>query len=283
MTAHTNSNTDPKTNSWGDHSTSNDKQSKNYLVFWIAGIFLVAFGLFIPRLLSVNAWDSEEQVPKIARPNGKIEEPGISAEGILVGRSTLDSISGPILLEHYPKSLEKIPRFDVRPGESAQLHFERDNPWYEGFANQQVLSTFNCGSFAVGPMIGLHPSDFVDAVSKPPFPNPMQVILKDFFFEVAGADCSPSRSVAESLDVMIRNNEIRKNDVVCFFSGNSKGEFVHTARIARIGPELLLLSKMGRRGPIMLTNLKFLFRHYPQTSHIKVYRFRPGKAPVEST
>ena len=128
-------------------------------------------------------------------------------------------------------------------------------------------------------MIGLKPSDYVDAVSKPPFQNPMKIILKDFFHEVANIEYDETGATAEQLASVIR-----KNDVICFYSAEGQqSEFIHTARISHVGPETLLLSKMGRRGPVMLTNMKFLMRHYPQTKFVKVYRFRPSNKSGDST
>lgn len=252
---------------WGDSpvSTANEGHwGKKCLV--ICPI-LVLIGLACAALVD---WDASDHSPKIARPPENQIMDGVSFDQLSVKQTVLKTPSGPILLQHYPTHFSKIPKFEVLPDEVAEPYFDANNPWCEGFNDGNVLATFNCAAFAVGFDIDLSPGDMLDAAPLYGYPNAVEVVFREYYQQVAtvwrhGSKVHPSLEEAK----------IRVGDVVCFLNDqNGTRHYAHLARVHSLDGEAMFLSKMGRRGPILSTNLNFLLRHYSKTNKLLFYRVK---------
>ena len=258
---------------WGDESLSGDslerkeRSSKPRILLFIGGCLSVSL-----TLLLLLPGQKKVVGHKFARPPEMKVDDGISFDNQRVAQTILKTASGSILLQHYPFQMELIPKFEVFAGEFAQLHFEPNNPWYEGYHEQKVLATFNCHAFAIGSDIGLTPSDLLEAIPLQQFPNPLTTALTEFYNAVASV---PVNMLAEDLQSMI--GKIQPGDVVCLVNNSgTQREYIHMARIESVGKEIRFLSKMGRQGPVLLTNLQFLLRHYAKTNGVEIYRLKPS-------
>lgn len=193
---------------------------------------------------------------------------GMSFDFVRVQQSLLKTKAGMVLVQHYPKKWEAIPEFEVMPGEIAEVHFEPDSAWHEGMAEGRFLTTFNCGTFVLGDDVGLTPDDMVDFVPRYGYPNPFRTLLDAYYRPV----------MKVSLDELVGNVDsffFQKGDVFCFVKDNGESQgIIHAARLQDSQSELMFLSKMGRRGPILSTNLNFLLRHYSESNKFEVYRLR---------
>ena len=234
-------------------------------------LFLTGLGCLFTYLVMVIAMPLPSEAhlrdpSRNSRPSERALADGLSFDGVPVKQVALQFESGEALVQLYPTNFEPFPKFEVYSNEYAKLHAEKNNPWYEGFERGQFLTTYNCVAFAVGRDVGLEPGDHVDPIAQQGFESPLAIILRDRYEQVASFD----RGNFDRIE-----KEIEPGNVICFWKTDGRTEHaVHVARAHAELDEMRLLSKMGRRGPVLLTNLKFLVRHYSQTSVIRIYRLR---------
>lgn len=241
----------------------------------IFGFLSLIAGTFVWSAWSKTSKDRptiSEIRQQVTLPEVKIGK-AISFDGVLVDQVYLQTAKEKILLEKYPVAFEPIAgAVTAGEGEIAEKFYQEDSHWYEGYDRQMVQTSFNCGTFAVGDFIGLHPTDVLDGVDRPGFGNPMQIVLDTFFEKIDSfpVDANFDSSLIES------NLDLHENDIISFVETRSpKLMFVHSGRILRTGKQNLVLSKVGRRGPILLANLRLLLRIYP-CSEIQIHRIRPN-------
>lgn len=131
---------------------------------------------------------------------------------------------------------------------------ESGNPWCRNGTKPD--SGFNCHAHAVGDLIGLTPDDWLDGgVSKlTGNTNPMQVVLDNFFREVA-------------------SNDLREGDVVSLVKNGPDGvEYIHSGRIVNENGRVMIASKLGE-GPLVVALLSVYEKEYEGLfDTIKVFR-----------
>lgn len=238
--------------------------------FCSLSIFAFAYVVFF-------AGETELSFPATEKIRQRVELPEItlgmatSFDGVAVQQSYLQSPRERIFLERYPVAFEPI-EGAVTPeeGEIAEPFFEPDSHWYQGFDNGLCQTSFNCGTFAVGDFLGLEPTHVLDGVYREGYGNPLQNILDEYFDKVIDV------RLEENFDPKSFENrtDLQVNDVVCFLETRSPiPMFAHAGRVIKVDGSQQFLSKMGRRGPVMKTNLKTLLRIY-DCNRIQVFRFR---------
>lgn len=262
-------------NRWGDEPYSDRRQTTPNR-FGLASIFrakILIPGLIVAATAAAIGYAFVQRGPErpANRPAETALSDGISSDGIPVQRSVLHCLEGDVLLEHFPKKFEPTHGFAIpREGEYATLFSEEDKAWYTGFERGMVLTSFNCGAFAVGPFVGLTVEDVVDGIDRQEYGNPMEVVLKSYFEQIGTYNLRHPDGKAS----FERNDQLQDNDVVCFVDPTGPSLLhVHAGRIKQQDGRNLVLSKFGRRGPILLADLPFVARHYPSVE-LRVFRYR---------
>ncbi len=216
------------------------------------------------------------QTLKVSRPPNRLPEtklgPAVTSDGIAIQQSYLTCPKGRIIVDHFPVDYAQFGGMvDARVGEFKEHYSVDGELWYQGSDKGYVLTTFNCFTFAIAPFIGLTPNDRLEAAITPGFGNPLEIAFDSFFVKVATFDLSSSFR-SEQFD---KDTSLRNGDVFCLVNKHyGEVRYVHAGRIKKIDGVNRLISKFGRMGPILLTDWRYVFRHY-KGNEIRVFRFDP--------
>ena len=225
----------------------------------------VAFALFVASGVIAARWRTYPKIKSLA----PIPTPlGIS------GRRLFRFRSGDCLVLQPPVGNisdddHKSYRGTDETTDLVRLALPASSPWHIDPNRPEEQTTFNCGTFAVGDVIGLTRTDFLDprAVSITNYQNPAHVLLEQFFERVA---TFPVGEIDwQELD---RLDSLRDDDVVVFATHGSSDAYVHLGKIAKVNGSNRMVSKMGRgpivRGTIQRTALVYEGRF----DEVQIYR-----------
>lgn len=208
--------------------------------------------------------------------------PETDETGILIQRSLVVCPAGDCVIRHYPPALSQIDHFaDFRQSDFGEIVWQPDNRWYSGQDRGVCVSTFNCGTFAVGDLIPLTPSDWLGTdPTTDGRPTPLAVILDSFFDVIRELTVADAMSESE----FKQDRQLRDGDVVTFEVESNETRpifrrFTHAGRLQSRDGVNRLLSKFGGFGPVALTNLRFPQRMFPGADVVRVYRYRNAPNP----
>lgn len=188
----------------------------------------------------------------------------VRSSGGITGRTMLSLSSGPCVILHYPPTT--TPNFSLEGFSPVDNDLNR-SPNDVIFAYGET-STFNCVTFALGNLVNLQPTDWIEPLPRLDtfYTVPAQVILDSY--------CSPVASYSVggvSTEDLGSSKELQPYDIVCYrqnIAGSSP--IVHMGRVVKRGARNSLVSKLGT-GPIVESTIQLCAERFVADS-IEIYR-----------
>jgi len=169
-----------------------------------------------------------------------------------------------------PELLTSIPA--TKDSRGYPLHWVSDpigSDFYIAEDDLSSITTFNCGTYAIGSVIGLTKSDWLSTtplVKGDPV-SPAETVLQCYFTELGSID------VAKPGPVETAGLDIKDGDIVAFHSDHESGSMVHIGKCSLTRGGLMVRSKLGD-GPLVQGSIEATVNAYPETVLIRVYRIR---------